>query len=132
MLKDRQYKCPVCGAPVEGFKCEYCGCVIYDFAVIDTDQPTYLRIRINNPTDGHDYIMQMKAIAVNPCVEIKRDETQFCDMVGNCLQTFTTNQICTMSVEFQAVSDDKDVLFTLIDADRPYRESWRDDIECCS
>lgn len=37
---------------------------------------------------------------------------------------------CLGSVDFQAVADDKDVLFTLIDAERPYRESWRDDVEC--
>lgn len=132
MLKDRRYKCPVCGAPVEGYKCEYCGCVIYDFAVIDTDQPTYLRMRIKNPDGGHEFIMQMKAIAVNPCVEIKFDETQAVNLMGNTVATFTTNKTCTMSVDFQAVADDKDVLFTLIDADRPYKESWRDDIECCS
>lgn len=128
MLKDRQYKCPVCGAPVDGYKCEYCGCVIYDFALIDTDQPTYLRMRIKNPSDGKDYIMQMKAIAVNPCVEIRFDDVQAIDLCGNAVAGFRTNQTCTMSVDFQAVADDKDVLYTLIDADRPYRESWRDDI----
>lgn len=131
-MKDKHYKCPVCGAPVDGYKCEYCGCVIYDFALIDTDHPTYLRMRIKNPSDGKDYIMQMKAIAVNPCVDIRCDEVQAVDLCGNAIASFRTNKTCTMSVDFQAVADDKDVLYTLIDADRPYRESWRDDIEYCS
>ena len=131
MLKDRHYKCPVCGAPVEGSKCEYCGCVIYDFAVISTGQPTYIRMKIENPTDRHDYIMQMKAVAVNPCVEIRCDEAlQDHDPFGNPVATIVSNKSCTMSVEFRAVADDKGDLFTLIDGDRPYRESWRDDIEC--
>lgn len=124
-MKDRHYKCPVCGAPVEGEKCEYCRCVIYDFALISTDQPTYLRMRLRNPADGRDYIrnpaderdyiLQIKAVAVNPCVEVRQDEVQ--------------DKTCTMSVDFQVVADDKGVLFTLIEAERPYRESWRDDVE---
>ena len=128
-MKDRNYKCPVCGASVEGYKCEYCGCVIYDFALIDTDQPTYLRMRIRNSGDGHDYIMQMKAVAVNPCIEIRYDDVQAVDLCGDEVASFRTNKTCTMSIDFQAVVDDKDVLFTLIDAERPYRESWRDDVE---
>lgn len=127
-MKDRHYKCPVCGAPVEGEKCEYCGCVIYDFALISTDQPTYLRMRLRNPADERDYILQIKAVAVNPCVEVRQDEVQAVDICGNTVATFTQNKTCTMSVDFQAVEDDKGVLFTLIEAERPYRESWRDDV----
>lgn len=137
-MKDRHYKCPVCGAPVEGEKCEYCGCVIYDFALISTDQPTYLRMRlrnsadgrdyIRNPADERDYILQIKAVAVNPCVEVRQDEVQAVDICGNTVDTFIRNKTCTISVDFQAVADDKGVLFTLIDAERPYRESWRDDV----
>ena len=112
-MLNRQYKCPVCGAPVDGYKCEYCGCIIYDFAVIDTDQPTYIRMRIRSPSDGKDYIMQMKAVAVNPCVEIKYDEV---DAVGRFddsrVARFIQSKTCTMSVDFQAVTDEKDVLFT--------------------
>ena len=119
----------VCGAPVDGYKCEYCGCVIYDFALIDTDQPTYLRMRIKNPSDGKDYIMQIKAIAVDPIVQIKYDEVEILGRFNNPVANFIQSKTCTMSVDFQAVTDEKDVLFTLIDAERPYRESWRDDVE---
>ena len=58
-------RCPVCGAPIEGEKCEYCGCVIYDFAVIDTESPRYIKLKTKGP-DGNAYIMMFKAIAVNP------------------------------------------------------------------
>jgi hypothetical protein len=73
--------------------------------------------------------MQMKAVAVNPCVEIRYDDVQAVDLCGNAVASFRTNKTCAMSIDFQVVADDKDVLFTLIDAERPYRESWRDDVE---
>lgn len=128
MISKRQYKCPVCGAPVDGEKCEYCGCVIYDFATISTESPTYIRMKINNPYDGKSYILQMKAIAVDPNVEITFEEINAVDLSGHSIAKFIQNRICTMSVDFHAVEDDNGSLFTLIDADRPYRESWRDDI----
>ena len=112
---DRQYRCPVCGAPIEGEKCEYCGCVIYDFANISTEEPRYIRLAVRNPSSGQMMLLQMKAIAVNPCVNIQYDPYDI------------TSQ-CTIAVEFQAVTEN-DKLFTVTLCDKPYRESWRDDIE---
>lgn len=127
-MVDRQYRCPVCGAPIEGEKCEYCGCVIYDFATISTDEPRYIRLAITDPISGQKALLQMKAIAVNPNVEIITEDVQATDWAGNRIKTFTTNQSCTMKVEFKAVQDN-DALFTLTMYDKPYRESWRDDID---
>ena len=127
-MKDRQYKCPVCGAPVDGEKCEYCGCVIYDFATISTDKPCYIRMRMPDAIDGKNYIFQIKAVAVNPVVEVKMEEAHAVDLAGKSVARFVKNNTCVMSVDFHAVVDDHGALFTLIDADRPYRESWRDDI----
>lgn len=127
-MKDRQYKCPVCGAPVDGEKCEYCGCVIYDFANISTDEPRCIRLKIKNPSDGRQYILQMKAIAVNPNVEITFDEVDAMDLCGRSIARFVQSSTCTISVDLKAI-EDQGRLFTLIDAERPYRESWRDDVE---
>ena len=105
-MVDRQYRCPVCGAPVEGEKCEYCGCVIYDFANISTEEPRYIRMKINNPYDRHGtYILQMKAIAVNPSMEIKYDDYV---AQGRGCDKFTVRRsaTCKMSVDFVAVEDD--------------------------
>ena len=100
------YKCPVCGAPVEGEKCEYCGCVIYDFANIDCDKPSYIRFRM-----GNQYIT-MKAIAVNPVFE------------------FSCDRNLTVKLELNAVIDNNnDHLCEMTISDKPYREAWRDDIE---
>ena len=126
-MSDRHYRCPVCGAPVEGEKCEYCGCVIYDFANISCDEPKYIRLKLNPPGMDHSFILQLKAIAVNPCIEVTENLITARDNYGNVTAAFTTRS-CTVSLELQAV-EDNGVLFKTIDTNRPYRESWRDDIE---
>lgn len=124
---NRQYKCPVCGAPVDGEKCEYCGCVIYDFANISTEEPRYIRLMVRQP-DGHTYLLQMKAIAVNPCIETQYDSYDITNAKGEVISQFQSNCTCKMTVEFQAVIEN-DKLYTVTLFDKPYRESWRDDIE---
>ena len=113
---DRQYRCPVCGAPVEGEKCEYCGCVIYDFANISMDEPRYIRMKINNPYDryGGTYILQMKAIAVNPSLKIENDDIMF---EFDNKSMVRRSQTCSMSVEFRAI-EDNGKLFEIILEDR--------------
>lgn len=39
-----RHNCPNCGAPIDSAQCPYCGTMFYDFAVLDTDKPTYIRI----------------------------------------------------------------------------------------
>ena len=43
-----KYNCPNCGAPIASTSCPYCGTTIYDFATLDTNKPTYIRIRYSN------------------------------------------------------------------------------------
>ena len=118
----RQYKCPVCGAPVEGEKCEYCGCVIYDFALIDFNNPCYVRFKLPN-INGHEYIMSAKVVCANPSIEITSDD---CYAGGF---TINTSQTMNINLQLTAIENEQNVLFTLIQIDKPYRESWRDDIE---
>lgn len=37
--------CPNCGMPITGEKCEYCGTVFIDWAIIDSDKPFYIKFR---------------------------------------------------------------------------------------
>lgn len=39
------YRCPNCGAPVKGHKCDYCGTIIFDFATIEVDKPFWISIK---------------------------------------------------------------------------------------
>lgn len=118
----RQYKCPVCGAPVEGEKCEYCGCVIYDFALIDFNNPCYIRLKLPD-FGGHEYIMSTKVICANPSIEIIYDD-YYVD--GS---TISLGKTMNINLELTAVTNEQNKLFKLTQIDKPYRESWRDDIE---
>lgn len=42
----RATNCPNCGAPIEGAKCPYCGTLLLDFADIEMDQPSFVRIKV--------------------------------------------------------------------------------------
>lgn len=118
-LISRQYKCPVCGAPLEGDRCEYCGCVIYDFAAISTNEPRYIKLQIGNCT------VFTKAIAVDPYVEIS---TETIDMIGENgkLYPFTSSRHGTITLQFKCIEDEGE-LFKML-ADKKYKASWEDDV----
>lgn len=48
MRKKEELNCPNCGAPITGEKCEYCGTVFYDWAVIDSEKDFYIKMRLDN------------------------------------------------------------------------------------
>lgn len=128
-MKDRNYKCPVCGAPVEGEKCEYCGCVIYDFAVIDPEHPFYIRLLASN-YDGKKYILNAKVICQGSfSVDINSEEYDITNSHGQKVMSMIKSQTMDIHLDLTAIVDDNNTLFTVVPADRPYRESWRDDIE---
>lgn len=45
---NKNLNCPNCGAPITGFKCEYCGTQFYNFADIDLYKPCYARVKLDN------------------------------------------------------------------------------------
>lgn len=113
---NRQYKCPVCGAPIEGEKCEYCGCVIYDFANISTDEPRYIRMHIRDPNTGKHGVLQMKAVAINPSMEIRSDDYMACGCFGKEIH-FASSRTCSMMVELRVVEDDGKLFELIMDGD---------------
>ena len=62
--------CPNCGAPVSGEICSYCGTVIYDFATINMDKPTYIKLK----KDGNLFIF--KALLTELSVEYRYDQME--------------------------------------------------------
>lgn len=113
---NRQYKCPICGAPVEGEKCEYCGCVIYDFANISTDEPRYIRVHIRDPRTGKNGVLQMKAIAVNPSMEIQSDDYIIEGRFGQKIN-FANSRTCSMMFELRVVEDNGKLFELIVDGD---------------
>ena len=59
----KRHNCPNCGAPIEATQCPYCGTVFYDFTVIDSDKPTYIRMNWH----GHQMVFKavMQSVEVN-------------------------------------------------------------------
>ena len=55
-MKMKKKNCPNCGMPITGEKCEYCGTVFIDWAIIDMDTPVFIKFR------HHGRIMRAKCI----------------------------------------------------------------------
>lgn len=65
-MRDR-LNCPNCGAPITSTECPYCGSVFYDFATLDTEKPTYIRMKF------HDKIITTRAIMTSATIEFEID-----------------------------------------------------------
>ena len=67
--------CPNCGAPITGMECPYCGSVFYDFATLDSEKPTYIRMKWNDQIITTRALMRSATINVEwdslPTIEIE-------------------------------------------------------------
>lgn len=61
------HNCPNCGAPINTVQCPYCGTVLYDFAALDIDHPTYVRINFR----GH--VITFRSVVRNVTMELSFD-----------------------------------------------------------
>lgn len=73
MRKKEELNCPNCGAPITGEKCEYCGTVFYDWAVIESEKDFYVKIRLHN-----DLVM-CKARMTSCDIEVDYGDTLYAD-----------------------------------------------------
>ena len=80
------FNCPNCGAPVTSHKCEYCGTVIFDFAEISMDEPSWVAVDFG---DGAKRLLRV----------IMRDVSMRCAL----------DAVPTITAEFILVPDDKGV-----------------------
>ena len=57
--------CPNCGAPIDPWKqkCDYCGTTYFDFTIIKTDEPFYIRIQTDHGTLVS--LVQMASMSIN-------------------------------------------------------------------
>ena len=62
--------CPNCGAPIQGFTCQYCGAQYYDFADISFEAPIFIRARPN----CSDQVLTFKAILTRLELQASTDE----------------------------------------------------------
>lgn len=120
-MDDRMIHCPCCGAPVTGNTCEYCGCVIYDFADINLDgKPSYIRIN----TDMGIFCGKVVASSESS-IEFREEEINITGFAGNVVSSFVKSRSCRISLSLDCVVDD-DKLFYVVPKDRPYKTALDD------
>lgn len=82
----RKTNCPNCGAPINSIECSYCGTVFYDFATLNSEKPTYLRM------NWYNKIITVKAVMRSASI------------------SFEYNEFPDINIEFMAVPDDDGVI----------------------
>lgn len=58
----KKFNCPNCGAPITTDVCQYCGTVFLDFAAIQTNKPSYIKFKVDDPNDSsisNIYLMKL-------------------------------------------------------------------------
>lgn len=102
MESNERLNCPNCGAPIMGERCEYCGTVFYDFSVIDSEKPSYIKMKIH----GKLYIF--KALLTNVDMKILNEPEYF--YYDNIPVQFFQIPEMTISTEFKVI-EDNDILY---------------------
>lgn len=98
--------CPNCGAPydIDLNKCPYCRTSYYDLSALDfsTHEPFYLKIKTE--MNGMPcYITQLVRPSADMSMEFSHDTVDCCDVFGNVVSTFSSNNTLTTNISFQAV-----------------------------
>lgn len=101
--------CPNCGAPITGEKCNYCGSLFLDFAVIDADTPFYIKFKHNNK------IMRAKCILKEYKINNVCDRPILYSDNAECITLRSRNNM-TIETTFR-VLDDNGILSLFVDTD---------------
>ena len=102
------YNCPNCGAPITAEKCPYCGTLFYDFATIETGQPTYIKIRHNGE------VIMCKAVLREANFELKNEYANYRPL-GTKLRELIVGQTAEITMGFSVASDENGRLFTAVE-----------------
>ena len=100
----KRYNCPNCGAPIESTQCPYCGTVFYDFTVIDSTEPTYIRMNYNGKQIVFKGLMKEAEIRMNNPVFFVDNEP-----------FYVYEPSMSASIEFDILPDDAGVLMKQIE-----------------
>lgn len=111
-MKDK-LNCPNCGMPITSAKCEYCGSVFYDFANIDLDAPSYVRVK-----KGDD-LMIFKAKVNAFTLSLHTDPVSF--YADDTVYTAHSSSSLDIDISMTAMPDDRGVML------ERYNERWKDE-----
>ena len=76
MKQRERLNCPNCGAPIVSDTCEYCGTKFFDFANIDINDESYIRLKIN------DKLYMFKAFCSNISFQQHTNEIEISNEMG--------------------------------------------------
>ena len=62
--------CPNCGAPLTGFKCPYCGAIIFDFDAIEIDKPVWVNFKLGENWTLAHVLPESASVHVEPMNEV--------------------------------------------------------------
>ena len=97
-----RHNCPNCGAPITETQCPYCGTVFYDFAALDSDKPTYIRM------NWHGNQIVFRAIMRSAEIEVRDDPIPY--YVDNKMAMIQAHTEATANIEFMILEDDNGIL----------------------
>lgn len=101
--------CPNCGAPINGEKCPFCGTVFIDWAVIDMNNPFYLKFKYRDSITRGRCICEKFAYAIQP------DEEIHCSY-DNSSMLITPNRLTyTMDIHLRFLPNKDGIVLTKID-----------------
>ncbi len=98
----KRHNCPNCGAPITETECPYCGTVFYDFASIDSDKPTYIRM------NWYGNQIVFRAIMRSAEIEVRDDSIPY--YVDNKREMIQISREVTANIEFMILEDDDGIL----------------------
>ena len=121
MKRDNIFNCPNCGMPITGEKCEYCGTVFIDWAVIDANTPVYIKFRKDNK------IMRAKCRVSSFCFnQTSEAESFYAD--GEVYATIPIER-ASFNVHFDLIPTDvkgRECLYMVIDEDEVSQDTLKE------
>ena len=124
MKRDNIFNCPNCGMPITGEKCEYCGTVFIDWAVIDANTPVFIKFRCDNR------IMRAKCKAsLFNFNQTSEDQSFYAD---NKLYTTMQKQRASIDIHLDFIPTDvkgQECLYMIIDEDEVSQDTLKEVIE---
>lgn len=93
--------CPNCGAIIENPICPYCGTILYDFANIDTDSYSYIRMKIGNN------LVWFKARVYSANISAESHDSEVLYYDNYPFRSIYSEPELKISIDFIAIKDEK-------------------------
>ena len=97
--------CPNCGAPIDGLKCKYCGCIQWNITDISDKDFKYIRLPIGDKM----VLFRVKATDYN--LEFTRHDVLFYN--DNIPFAVNSTPTCTLHIDMTVVPNEECIVYML-------------------